>query len=218
MLLVNGKSVGSVSSYVAQNIQGATTISAVFEKDAEATPTPTPSPTPLPSPTPNPTSKPATINAATENGTKINLSVTGNITSQQITCLQIIKSSSSKTINVSFTVEGTNGDVGTGNFTIPKSAVDFGTDPTVYIDNAQATDQGFCEDESNYYVWFTTHFSSHEVNFVFYGPVSKSELPSKNTTYIVAAVAAVSASVSGFVVYKKREQLKEKLENIGFLK
>ena len=211
-VLVNGKSIGIVSSYFAQNIQSATTISAVFAKDFE--PTPTPAPSPSSSPTPTPTSKPATINAATENGTKINLSFTGNMTSQQITNLQITTNTSSKTITVSFNVEGSDGDEGIGNFSIPKSSVNFGTAPKVYVDNAQAADQGYTQDESNYYVWFTTHFSSHKVGIVFSAPISKVEVLSKNTIYLVAVIAVVLATVSGFVIYKNRENLKEKLENI----
>jgi hypothetical protein len=209
-VLVNRKSIGPVNSYVAQNIQSATTISAVFAKDSEPTPTPAPSP-----PTsPMPTSKPATINATTENGTKISLSVVGNMTSQQITNIQITTNPSSKTITVSFNVKGTNGDEGIGNFTIPKSAVDFGTNPKVYVDNAQTANQGYCQDESNYYVWFTTHFSSHEVCIVFSAPVSKAEWLSQNSIYLEAAISIALVAVSGFVIYKKRENLKEKFENI----
>ena len=211
-VLVNRKSIGPVSSYVVQNIQSATTISAVFAKDSE--PTPTPSPPASPTPTP----KLATIKATTENGTKINLSIAGNMTSQQITNIQITTSPSSKTITVSFNLKGTNGDEGTGNFTIPKSAVDFGTAPKVYIDNTQTADQGYCQDESNYYVWFTTQFSSHEVSIVFSASVSKAELLSQNTIYLVVAIAAVLATVSGFVIYKKRENLKAKFENIRIFK
>jgi hypothetical protein len=207
-VLVNRKSIGPVNTYVAQNIQSATTISAVFAKDSE--PTPTPSPPTSPTPTP----KPATIKATTENGTKINLLVAGNMTIQQITNLEITTSPSSKTITVSFNVKGTNGDEGIGNFTIPKSAVDFGTAPKVYVDNVQTADQGYCQDESNYYVWFTTHFSSHEVSIVFSESVSKAELLSQNTIYLVVAIAAVLTTVSGFVIYKKREDLKAKFENI----
>ena len=140
------------------------------------------------------------------------------MTSQQITNIQITTSPSSKTITVSFNVKGTNGDEGIGNFTIPKSAVDFGTAPKVYIDNTQAADQGYCQDESNYYVWFTTHFSSHEVSIVFSSPVSKDELLSQNTIFLVVAIAAVLTTVSGFVIYKKRENLKEKFENIRLFK
>jgi hypothetical protein len=211
-VLVNRKSIGPVNTYVAQNIQSVTTISAVFAKDSE--PTPTPSPPASPTPTP----KPATIKATTENGTKINLLVAGNMTSQQITNLEITTSPSSKTITVSFNVKGTNGDEGIGNFTIPKSAVDFGTAPKVYVDNVQTADQGYCQDESNYYVWFTTHFSSHEVSIVFSESVSKAELLSQNTIYLVVAIASVLTTVSGFVIYKKREDLKAKFENIRLFK
>jgi len=207
--LVNRISIGPVSSYFAQNIQSATTISAVFAID----PTPTPTPDPSTSPTPTATLKPTTINATTENGAKIKLLITGNVTSQQITNLQITKSQSSETITVSFNVEGTNGDDGIGNFTIPKIAVDSGTAPKVYIDNAQAKSQGYSQDENNYYVWFTTHFSSHEVSIVF-ASVSRAGLLSQNTIYFVMAIAAVLVAVSAFVIYKKRENLKEKFENI----
>jgi hypothetical protein len=212
-VLVNRKSMGPISSYFFQNIQSDNTLSAVFAQTPES-PTPAPSPTS----TPTPTSKPASINATTEKGVKINLSVTGNMTSQQIINLQITESPSSKTITVSFNVQGTNGDEGLGNFTIPKMAVDFGTDPKVYIDNAQASDQGYCQDKNNYYVWFTTHFSSHEVRIVFSAPVSKAELLSQNSIYIVAAVTTILAIVSGFVIYKKREDLKVKFENLRIFK
>jgi hypothetical protein len=111
-------------------------------------------------------------------------------------------------------VKGTNGDEGIGNFTIPKSAVDFGTAPKVYVDNAQTANQGYCQDESNYYVWFTTHFSSHEVCIVFSAPVSKAEWLSQNSIYLEAAISIALVAVSGFVIYKKRENLKEKFENI----
>ena len=67
-VLVNGTSVGAVSSIMLNNIQPGTTISATFAPDS--TPTPSPSPTPVPtsnptilptmSPTNNPTSNPTT--------------------------------------------------------------------------------------------------------------------------------------------------------------
>ncbi len=46
-VLINGTSVGAVSSYTAQNIQAATTISATFAPNPTPTPSPTPSPTPI---------------------------------------------------------------------------------------------------------------------------------------------------------------------------
>ncbi len=58
-VIVNGTSVGAVTSYIATNVQGLTSISATFAADPVPTPTPTtssPSPTPSATPTPSPTS------------------------------------------------------------------------------------------------------------------------------------------------------------------
>ena len=55
---VNETSVGTVSSYTIQNIQGVTAISATFTPNPTPTPTPTASPTPSPSPTATPTQTP----------------------------------------------------------------------------------------------------------------------------------------------------------------
>jgi hypothetical protein len=206
---VNGKSIGPVSSYVAQNIQSAITISAIFAPN----PAPTATPTPNPTPTPTPSTQTSTFNITNEEGAKINFSISGNMTSQQITNVSLTPNKSSETIAISFTLSGEQGDTGFGNFTIPKSVVDFATSPTIYIDGSIAVDQGYSQDESNYYVWFTTHFSSHDVSIVFSSPVSKSELLSQTTIYIVSCVIIISAIVSGIVIYKKRYELQSKFEN-----
>jgi hypothetical protein len=59
-VLVNGSSVGAVTTYTVLNIQDITTISAIFAADPTPTPTPTSSPTiaPTPTPTTNPTQQP----------------------------------------------------------------------------------------------------------------------------------------------------------------
>lgn len=57
--------------------------------------------------------------------------------------------------------------VGFGNMTIPKSAVRYGSTPIIYIDNQAALNQGFTQDTNNYYVWYTIHFSIHQVSVVF---------------------------------------------------
>jgi Predicted solute binding protein len=72
-VLVNGSSVGAVTSYNVQNIQGPTTISAVFAVDPTPSPTPTATPTvaptsqptATPNPTTNPTSHPTSTPTAT---------------------------------------------------------------------------------------------------------------------------------------------------------
>jgi parallel beta-helix repeat protein len=57
---VNGTSLGALSSYTVQNVNGATTVSATFAPNPTPTPTPTASPTQTPSnsPTTNPTQQP----------------------------------------------------------------------------------------------------------------------------------------------------------------
>ncbi len=209
-VLVNGKSLGPISSYTAQNIQSTLTITAAFVADPE----PTPAPTPIPTPTPTPKSQATTLNATNENGAKVKLVIRGNMTSQQITNVTITPNKSNKTTALSFTVSGETGDLGSGNVTIPKSAVDFGTSPIVYIDGTKADEQGCSQDADNNYVWFTTHFSSHDVSIVFTSPASNSEFLPQVAIYIIATVTAVLAIVSGIIIYKKRFYLKEKLENI----
>ena len=207
---VNKKSIGPVSFYIAQNIQSDTIISATFAPNPAPTPTSIPDPTPMPTPA----TQTSTINAKNEKGVKINLSISGNITSQQITNVTIASNKSSRTITISFTVSGEQGDIGLGNFTIPKNTVDFGTSPTIYIDDSKAENQGYSQDDSNYYVWFTTHFSSRDVSIVFSSTVSNSELLSQINIYVVSGVVFVLVIVSGIVIYKKRYDLQSKFENI----
>lgn len=68
-VLVNGTSVGAVSSYTVQNVQGATTISATFAPNPTPTPTPSPSPIPTASPTQTPTQTPSPTATSTPNPT-----------------------------------------------------------------------------------------------------------------------------------------------------
>jgi hypothetical protein len=81
--------------------------------------------------------------------------------------LEITSNQSASTTTLSFTVTGQSGTTGFGNVTIPKSAVAFGTTPTIYIDNQPASSQGYTQDANNYYVWYTTHFSTHQLSIVF---------------------------------------------------
>jgi len=39
--------------------------------------------------------------------------------------------------------------------------------PIIYIDGQQAPDQGYAQDANNFYVWFTTNFSTHQVTIDF---------------------------------------------------
>ena len=94
-------------------------------------PLPTPSfpPSTLASKTPTPT----TVLATTNNGSTVELAISGNITGSQMSNVTISTNPSANTTTVSFTVTGESGTTGFGNITIPKSAVPYGTTPTVYI-------------------------------------------------------------------------------------
>jgi hypothetical protein len=130
-------------------------------------PTATPTATPLPSPTPNET----TVQAKTDNGSIVDLTIRGNITRTQMLNLAIATNQSSATTTVTFIVTGENGTTGYSNITIPKTLISDGPHPTVFIDNQQATNQGYMQDSENFYVWYTTQFSTHQINIRFVGPL-----------------------------------------------
>ncbi len=177
-------------------------------------PTPSFPPSTLASQTPTSTTVPAT----TDNGSTVNLAISGNITSSQMSNVAITTNKSAATTTVSFTVTGESGTTGFSNMTIPKSAVPYGTKPTIYIDGQTAQDQGYTQDINNYYVWYTTSFSTHQISIVFTTTPSPSPSPTLSSTqkpFPTAPVAAASGTsavvVVGaglFVYFKKRKQVK----------
>ena len=137
-----------------------------------ATPTPipitsTPTPKPAVTPTTTPTPTPTTVQATTSTGSTVNLAIKGSITSSQMSDIKIATDTATSSTTLSFTVTGTSGTTGLGNITIPKSAVVYGTTPTVNIDGRTTTNQGYTQDTTNYYVWYTTTFSTHQVSITF---------------------------------------------------
>ncbi len=181
------------------------------------TPTPTPAPTPTPTPTPIPTetstpfSTPWTtsnpkatsipsaipspsptplatyVTATTDNGTTVNLLITGNVTSLQISNITIAISQSAKSTTVSFTLTGESGTTGYSNMTIPKIFVPNETTPVVFVDGQQATNQGYTQDLKNFYVWYTTQFSTHLVKIQFAVP-----LTSHATSFVIVIAVAIT--------------------------
>lgn len=131
------------------------------------TPTPTVAPTvtdiPTESPSPTPSAAP-TAQATTNSSATINLNLKGNITSSQITNITITANETTTTLQL--TVTGQEGDIGFSNMTIPKTQNLQGT-PAIYIDGSLAENQGYTQDADNYYVWYTTHFSTHQITIVF---------------------------------------------------
>jgi hypothetical protein len=218
-LTVDGSSVTVASAYTFTKIVAAHNITASFALTSTPTPTPssagesrsssttstpTPSPTPTASPTPEPTPKPSTVSATTETGATVELTINGNITSSQMSSITIATNQSAASTKVSFTLTGTSSVAGFGNVTIPKSVVAYGTTPTIYIDGKPAPDQGFTQDANNYYVWYTTHFSTHQVSIVFTSK-SSSSLPLESI-YGTATALAVVAIFAVAVVLRKNKK------------
>ena len=41
------------------------------------------------------------------------------------------------------------------------------TTPLIFIDGLAAQSQGYTQDTDNYYVWYITHFSTHQISIMF---------------------------------------------------
>ena len=104
-------------------------------------------------------------------GTTVDLTINNdsNITNSQISNPTLTTDQSIAKTIISFTITGTSGTVGFANMTVPISSVPYGTTPIVYIDGVQAANQGYTQDANNYYVWYTTHFSTHQIQIQFTG-------------------------------------------------
>jgi len=131
----------------------------------------------------------------------VDLVISGNITSSQMSNVTIGTNQSANTTTLSFAVTGASGTTGFDNITIPKSAVPYGTAPLVYINGTLAQNQGYTQDSNNYYVWYTTHFSTHQISIVFTSPSSSpSPIPQssllKGVIFGVAAGVVIVATVS----------------------
>jgi hypothetical protein len=224
-VLVNGSSVGAVSSYTFSNVQAAYTILATFAPTPTPSPSPTGTPSPAPTPTPKPTPTPTpiplptlsptvtplttTVPASIASGATVNIAITGNITSSQISNATITSYQPTTTTTISFTITGPSGTVGFGNMTIPKNAVSYGKSPVVYINGQQALNQGYTQDSNNFYVWYTTHFSTHQVKIQFAG---SSPTPSGLLGPVLAVGITVPEIILIFSVIAVR-RLRRKPEN-----
>jgi hypothetical protein len=177
------------------------------------TPTPTPtstkpsiSPSPTPSPTPTPTS--TAVNATTDNGTTIELTISGNVTSSQLSNVTISTNQSNTSTTVSFTITGQSGTTGFCNLTIPKTAIPYGTTSVVYVDSQQSLNQSFTQDANNFYVWYTTQFSTHQVTIQFTVPTTSSGTSLGIVAWILIIVVVIVLIVAAVVIRHKNQNLK----------
>jgi hypothetical protein len=172
-------------------------------------PTSTPIPTPTAKPSPSPTPNETTVQARTDNGTAVDLTIAGNITRTQMFNVTLATNQSSATTTVTFTLTGENGTTGYSNITIPKTLTLYGTTPTVFIDNQQASNQGYTQDIENFYVWYTTQFSTHQINIQFMKP-----LTTQTASYVPAlAIGLLVPEIVLVFTVMAVKRLKRKPEN-----
>jgi hypothetical protein len=120
-----------------------------------------------PTPTPKPTwSPPPRIEANTTSGLIVRMTLAGNVTPSQFSNITLTNESD-QAAQLSFVLSGQAGNTGFGNVTVPKTAVCNAASIAVLIDGQRAQNQGYCQNANYYYVWFTTHFSTHQVSIVF---------------------------------------------------
>ena len=121
-----------------------------------------------PQPSPTPTSSIHTTPPQTgDDRSFVNFTLNGNVTLSQLSNVTIATNHVTNTTIMSFAITGQSDTIGFSNVTIPKDQEPYGEAPTVYIDNERCQNQGYTQDTNNYYVWYTIHFSTHQVSINF---------------------------------------------------
>jgi hypothetical protein len=152
-----------------------------------------PSPSPTPKPTSTPTLPATNVTATTDSGETVDLAISGNITSSQISNLTITTKTSFASTIVAFILTGENGTEGFCNMTIPKTVILYGTIPVIFIDGQQVASQDYTQDSNNFYVWYTTHFSTHQITIQFI-------MPSTSQASSLGALLAVGITVPEIIL------------------
>jgi len=179
------------------------TLFAFGSSTSTITPTPTPTPTPTVVPPPN-----QTVSAVTGGGEKVNLALSGNITSSQMSNVTIAVNNATTT-GLFFTVAGESNTLGFSNITIPKRLVPTEATPLIFIDGLAAQSQGYSQDTDNYYVWYVTHFSTHQISIMFTStassPTPLPTAPNEESNWLQAVygigIAAVVVSIIVCSIY-----------------
>jgi hypothetical protein len=148
--------------------------------------------------------------AATDSGGIIDFGISGNVTNSQMSNVTIGTNRFTATTTVSFAVTGKSGTTGFSNITISKSAVPYLGIPTIYVDNQSAQNQGYTQDTINYYLWYTTHFSTHRVTIQF-------QVHSKSPSTAMIPIMAVAITAPEIILMYTIiavQRLRRKPENI----
>ena len=111
---------------------------------------------------------------------------------------------------VAFTVTGPSGTTGFTNITLSKSAIPYGTNPVIYIDGVTATNQGYTEDANNFYLWYTTHFSTHQITVQF---ETQQQPIAPDSTWLYILIAAIVIVVLFVILFAAKRRKKDDSEN-----
>ncbi|XHH07767.1 MAG: hypothetical protein ACFCUE_09310 [Candidatus Bathyarchaeia archaeon] len=191
----------------APNTQAPTYIEPLIPKPSPSLASTSLSPTPTQTPQPT-TESSSTIHVTTDKGVVVDLQISGNITGSQMSNFIIATNQSDTTTVISFTLTGQGGTNGFSNITIPKTAIPYGKIPTIYIDNQLASNQDYTQDDNNYYVWYTAHFSTHQISIIFRG-TSSADSNFLEVVYEVAVGAAIAIAIVLALVMIMRERRQE---------
>jgi hypothetical protein len=96
------------------------------------------------------------LQITTTEGENITLAISGNVSKSQITDFFFMNLPDLyNNTNIDFNLIELNGSTAFVNMTVPKNAILGGTEPTVAINGGPPRNNGFTQDNENFYVWFT---------------------------------------------------------------
>jgi hypothetical protein len=150
------------------------------------------------------------------------MTLAGNVTPAQFSDITLT-SESGRAAQLSFVLSGQAGNTGFGNITVPKTAVPNAASIEVLIDGQPAQNQGYSQNANCYYVWFTTHFSSHQISIVFSAnaPPSVTATPNSSPVQIsltqilfgVAVAVVITGIIIGGLLALNRERRQKPMHN-----
>lgn len=125
--------------------------------------------------------------------------ITGNVSASQFSGVQATLDKNSHIVTIDFTLTGQAGTVGATTIAIPKTDLPPGTRPVLMEGGVRVQNQVLTEDANDYYIAFTTQFSTH--NFVLQveqatQSTSTSASSSVTTTSTTASSSGVTTSTS----------------------
>jgi hypothetical protein len=171
------------------------------------------SPQPTPIPTSSTHTTPPPIGG---DGSSVYFTLSGNVTNSQLSNVTITANHSADTTIMSFLITGQSGTIGFSNVTIPNYQVPLGEAPTVYIDNELCQNQGYTKDADNYYVWYTIHFSTHQVSINFSSstaiptPTTSSTQPVQQLNWLQIIIGAAALVIITVIIVVVKLVLSEK--------